>query len=198
MLLTNLKYIYIKRKLLILALVFWLSSCNKNSETINNYPISDFIEECKGNDFHDLKPCENKLSTFQIGIPKMWLVDNDSGLAAVDTLSYSKEHEINSLAVSSHPFRSSIDDYFQSELNGLEQDFKILEIGKWKINTLPSRWVITEENYQEKKIINLISYVPNSNNNTIYIINLSIDKSKDYKDRLCNLKSIISSFEVLN
>lgn len=181
-----------------LGLVFSLFSCNKSPETINGYGVSHFLEQCKANSPYNLTFYKNQLGTFQMGIPDTWLVDKESGLAAMDTLAYSTDQQINTVSVSAHQLPGPINPYFETELNGLEQDFKIIEVGIAKINTLNSRWVLTEENYEEEKLVNLISYIADPNNHLIYIINISVDKTKDYKNRLCNLKKIITSFEPIN
>ena len=50
----------------------------------------------------------------------------------------------------------------------------------------------------EHQLMSILSYLLDKENQVIYIISTSVDKSHNYRDRLCGLREIMDSFQLVN
>jgi hypothetical protein len=75
---------------------------------------------------------------------------------------------------------------------------KVLEVGSINEENDISYWVKFESREGEHRIMNIVKYIKSDNTDELYLIQTTVYKSEDCMDKLCYLKRLVDSFELVN
>ena len=75
---------------------------------------------------------------------------------------------------------------------------KVQEVGTISIDTNISYWVKFESSEGEHRIINIVKYIKSYDSDELYLIQTTVYKSEDFMDKLCHLKRLVDSFELVD
>lgn len=191
------------RHLTLVAVVFLLLSCSKNNSKEVQYPISDFLENCSPQKKDKPISMIDSLNYISMSFPLGWDIEkvnekSFNGIYSMDTSAFLNDNFIHTIQVNSVNTNNSLQSHFEAELRGLKNDsIPITEIGEVSINNQPARWIMTSRSTEEGNFKDVLIYTGGTNPNQIIIIHLSVNDGKDFRKRLCQLKSIANSIEFL-
>jgi len=137
---------------------------------------------------------------YKIQLPKNWwleetLVLNNYGVTVVDsTLSPSEGWGI---AISTLKNTMPLKEYINNEINKIEKDnnVRILDTGEQIINKEKFYWIKCEYD-DELKTTSYLNYFNNNDKNRVYIVNSFANGLKNINYRICQLQSLIKTFEL--
>jgi hypothetical protein len=89
--------------------------------------------------------------------------------------------------------------YFSKEVAMLkkEKTMKVLEAGKMDFNGKDSFWIKFESSLGENTILNIVKYIKSYSKNEIYLLQSSVNKTGDFDGKICLLKRLADSFELV-
>ncbi|MCB2219301.1 MAG: hypothetical protein KQI35_02815 [Bacteroidetes bacterium] len=191
--------------LIVSALILLIAArCSHNNNSIKGVKITTYYDSCETADvyFGDQITIGDPNDRFMISLPYSWDIretytDTVYGMFAANFLSIPVElQERMALMVTGYETEMSGDDYFLNELKTLKKDdaVELMETGMVMIDERNCHWIMFH-NSGEHKIFHLVVYVKNEKTNEIYILQSMTYDTENYKDRLCNLKRLVRSFE---
>ncbi len=127
------------------------------------------------------------------------VIEAVKGVVASDTTINFHKHGIVGICEYQTHFTSLLD-YFTAEVKNHDSDneFKIFEIGKTNINGLESYWTLYEAvNDEFGNHKSIIYYVQRNESDTFYLLETLVYDSENYKETLCQLRSLIETFKII-
>jgi hypothetical protein len=192
--------------LLSVLILLVAARCSHNSNSIKGVKITTYYDSCETADvyFGDQITIGDPNDRFMISLPYSWDIretytDTIYGMFAANFLSIPIAiKERLALMVTGYETEMSGEVYFLNELKTLKKDdaVALMETGMVVINERKCHWIMFQ-NAGEHKVFHLVVYVKNEKNNDIYILQSMTYDTDNYKDKLCNLKRLIKSFEIL-
>ncbi len=191
--------------IIVIALTIIINACNIKQDNINGLKLTEDFCECSiENLYPDRKlfiDCDHK---FSIELPKDWmfienLIDTVKGVVASDTTINFYKNGIVGIC-EYHTHFTSLLDYFTAEVKNHDSDneYNIVEIGKININGLESFWTLYEAvNDEFGNHKSIIYYVQRNKSDTFYLLETTIYESENYKEKFCQLRSIIETFKII-
>ena len=186
--------------------VLLLQQCNSSVNKINGIRVSEFYNDCITNktDFGDLITIGDPDNRFMITLPYKWDIreyytDTLYGIYASNSLDVINHPEMfYGLSTTGYYTELGLQDYYLNELNQLISDnkIKVLETGTYIINNNEYPWILFNLD-NEIKLTNHVVYIKDDTNESIYILQSSVYKGRNDKEKLCQLKQFVSSFELV-
>lgn len=191
-----------KPYVIILAIFFLILSCSGEKSSINGLKLQDeFCDTLIHDRFPNKKTFTDKYSRFSIDFPETWhpyedIIDTVHGVVAGDSSIDFAKLGVIGVTEFVNDF-NSLWEYFKADISEMTKDtnFRIYEIGKSKIDTLNAYWVFykaPEDSFGDHRSI--IYYIRRELTDTFYLLETAIYDSKNYRERLCNLKPILETF----
>lgn len=178
--------------------------CSNNSKLIESIPETTFIDDCPDvlPDFGEMVTVGDPADAFLIQLPNSWDIrqnfgDSLYGVFASNSLSIPKPPEESlSLSVTGYNTKKELDQYVHDELIGLikEENIQVLERGTSMFSGNKNPWVLFEI---EPGIFNMVYYIKDHQNSNIYLIQSVSYDTVNYKYKMCNLKHLVKSFELV-
>jgi len=188
-------------------LVLVAATCKDPGNKIEGIPLSDSYNNCSDEyfDFGDMITIGDPGDKFMIRLPYNWDIqetysDTLYGIVASNSLEARNNPEkFQLISVSGYQTKDSLFRYFRNELKLLKKDrnMKVLEVGKIGMEDDTSYWVKFESAEAEHTIMNIVKYIKSEGNDELYLIQSTVYKSDDNMDRLCYLKRLVDSFELV-
>lgn len=189
---------------ILLSLILSGSQCSDGAGKIRDIPVSNFINECPDvfHDFGEMVSVGDPNDQFLIRIPYSWDIresytDSIYGVFASNFLSIPKNTEDQmSFSIIGYNTDKNLEDYFNDELGELlkDQKTKILERGSTEIDNGSIPWVLFEMN---EYIFVMVFYIKGQQENDVYLLQTVSYDTVYYKDKLCQLKYLINTFELI-
>lgn len=186
--------------------VLLLQQCNSSVNKIKGIRVSEFYNDCNTNetDFGDLITIGDPDNRFMITLPYKWdtrefYSDTLYGIYASNSLDVINQPEMfYALSVTGYYTQLSLHDYYLIELSQLKSDdkIKVLETGTYVINDSEYPWILFNLD-SDIEMTNHVLYIKDETSESIYILQSSVFKGEDDKDKLCQLKQFVSSFEIV-
>jgi hypothetical protein len=187
-------------------LLILLVSCQNRPE-LAGVPITDYYNRCpeKDYDFGETITIGDPNDKFMITLPYEWEIqetysDTLYGMIA-DNSTIIGEDPLNFVMISvmGYQTQDSLFEYFRKEVADLKKDktMKVLEAGKVDFNGTDSYWLKFETTEQEHTILNVVKYIKSATRNEIYLIQSSVNKTGNYDEKICILKKLADSFELV-
>ncbi|MCD4722992.1 MAG: hypothetical protein K8S13_24505 [Desulfobacula sp.] len=103
------------------------------------------------------------------------------------------------ISVTGYQTEDSLITYFKNELRTLKKDknMKVLDAGQIGFEEEKTYWVRFESLESEHTIMNIVKYIKPEKRNEIYLIQSAVYKTDDFMERLCFLKRLVDSFELV-
>ncbi len=74
----------------------------------------------------------------------------------------------------------------------------VLEMGTMNMENDTFYWIKFESSEGEHKIMNIVKYIKSEGTDELYLIQTTVYKSENYMDKLCYLKGLVDSFEMVD
>jgi hypothetical protein len=141
-----------------------------------------------------------------ISLPYEWEVQDsysDTLYAMIVTNHYESKgnpEEFILLMVSVYQTTDSLSQYFRKEVKALRKDrnMKIQEAGRITLEEQPGLWIKFLSKEAESEVMNLVVYIKNPyRKDEIFLIQSSVYHSDKYMNKLCHLKQLVNSFEIV-
>lgn len=191
-----------------LPLIFLALSCKDGAERIEGIPVSDSYNKCSDEyyDFGDMITIGDPGDKFMIRLPYNWDIqetysDTLYGIIASNTLeSLNEPKRFQLISVTGYQTKDLLVSYFKNEIKLLKKDknMKVLEVGTMNMENDTLYWVKFERSEEEHKIMNIVKYIKSEGTDELYLIQTTVYKSEDYMDKLCYLKGLVDSFELVD
>lgn len=177
--------------------------CTNQTKLLENIPESEFIDNCPDvlYDFGEIITLGDPSNRFMISLPYQWDIResyNDSiyGIYASNYLSIPIEvKERLALSVTGYQSEKDINEYYNDELLVLirEENINLIERGQTTLIGQSIPWVMFE---MPKSVFNLVYYIKGNVNSDYYLIQTASYDSVNYRDKMCQLKQLVKSFEL--
>jgi len=197
----------LKYLLYFISLIFIAATCKDNQNKIEGIPLSDSYNQCSDEyfDFGDMITIGDPGDKFMIRLPYNWDIqetysDTLYGIIASNTLEVRNDPEkFQLISVTGYQTEDSLLSYFKNELKVLKKDrnMRVLEAGQFILKDNTSYWVKFESIEAEHSIMNIVKYIKPVKEDEIYLIQSTVYKTEDYMDKLCYLKRLVDSFEIV-
>jgi hypothetical protein len=143
---------------------------------------------------------------FMITLPYEWDIqesysDTLYGMIATNApLSENNPDAFLLLSVTGYKTTDSLVAYFTKEVATLRKDktMNVLEAGKMSFENSDSFWVKFETIENGHTIMNVVKYIKSERNNEIYLIQSSLSKTEFFEEKICILKLLVDSFELVD
>ena len=186
--------------------ILLLQQCNSSVNKINGIRVSEFYNDCNADetDFGDLITIGDPDNRFMITLPYKWDIreyytDTLYGIYASNSLDVINHPEMfYGLSITGYNTELDLQEYYLNELSQLKSDIKIkvLETGTYIINNHEYPWILFNLD-SDIEMTNHVVYIKDDISESIYILQSSVYKGKEYKEKLCQLKQFVSSFELV-
>jgi hypothetical protein len=193
--------------ILLAVVLAGLQGCLDRGERIRGYRLSSFFDDCNADSagFGEMITLGDPGERFLVRLPYAWDVqevyeDTLYGIMAGNILEAREDIRVmESLSVTAYSSASSLDEYFRGEIGTLkkERGTRIVELGKTTLSGRNARWVMFRSGDKEQSFMNLVAYVRNDKENEIYLLQSTVHRSGNYRGKLCRLKELIASFEIM-
>jgi len=198
----------IANNLFFLVLILIVVGCNDNTNKIEGIPISESYNLCSDEyyDFGDMITIGDPGDKFMIRLPYNWDIqetysDTLYGIIASNTLeSLNEPEKFQLISVTGYQTKDLLLDYFKNEIGLLKKDksMNVLEVGTINLENDISYWIKFESSEGEHKIVNIVKYIKLEGTDELYLIQTTVYKSEDYMDKLCYLKRLVDTFELVD
>lgn len=197
----------LKYLLYFISLAFIAATCKDNQNKIEGIPLSDSYNQCSDEyfDFGDMITIGDPGDKFMIRLPYNWDIqetysDTLYGIIASNTLEVRNDpKKFQLISVTGYQTEDSLLSYFKNELKVLKKDrnMRVLETGQINIEDATSYWVKFESMEAEHSIMSIVKYIKPVKEDEIYLIQSTVYKTENYMDKLCHLKRLVDSFEMV-
>jgi len=197
----------IRSKLLLALLipVFMLSGFRcTNNRVLESIPTGDFVDSCATgyHDFGEMVTVGDPQSKFMIRLPYSWDIResyNDSlyGVFGSNFLSIPIPiDERLAVSVTGYSSEKTTEAYFRDELIALVKDdnARVIERGNTLVGSNSAPWVLFE---LKGGLYTMVFYVKDPGKDDIYLIQTLSYDTVNYKVKMCQLKQLVNSFELL-
>lgn len=183
-----------------------LVSCHRGPE-LAGVPQTDYYNRCPDQDydFGETITIGDPNDKFMITLPYDWEIQetyNDTlyGMIA-DNSTIIGDDPLNFVMISVLGYQTSdsLSGYFSKEVADLKRDktMKVLEAGKVDFYGRDAYWLKFETIQDDHTILNVVKYIKSSTRNEIYLIQSSVNKTGDFDEKICILKKLSDSFELV-
>lgn len=193
--------------LIYLSFIFVICpGCVQQNNAIREIPITTFYNNCDEIiDFGEMITIGDPSDKFMISLPYSWDIqesysDTLFGIFASNIFKAGNDpKKLQSISVTGYSTNDSLKVYVEKELTSLKKDTSISvnEMGKTTINDRNGYWVLFENNFEEGDIVNLVVFIKREKSNEIYLIQTSVYKTENFRERICRLKQLINTFEIV-
>lgn len=188
------------------VLLILLVSCHRGPE-LAGVPLTDYYNRCPDQDydFGETITIGDPNDKFMITLPYDWEIQetyNDTlyGMIA-DNSTIIGEDPLNFVMISvmGYQTQDSLFEYFRKEVADLEKDktMKVLEAGKMDFYGRDAYWLKFEAREHDHTILNVVKYIKSATRNEIYLIQSSVNKTGNFDEKICILKKLADSFELV-
>jgi hypothetical protein len=196
-------------KYLTCILVFILSfeGCKHKGPEIAGVPFTQYYNNCPAieYDFGETITIGDPNDKFMITLPYEWDIqetytDTLYGMIVTNsTLSEDDPDAFLFLSVIGYQTADSLLTYFTKEVKTLQKDktMKEFEAGKMDFGGRDSYWVKFESIQNDQTIVNVVKYIKAVNKNEIYLVQSSANKTGNFDEKICILKKLSDSFELV-
>jgi hypothetical protein len=196
----------LKKLLLLFLILTTFNACHHKPE-IAGVILSQYYNSCpeKEYDFGEMITIGDPSDKFMITLPYEWDIQetyNDTlyGMIATNApLSEDNPDAFLLLSVTGYKTSDSLLGYFTKEVTSLHKDktMKVLEAGKMNYNDRDSFWLKFETIENGHTILNIVRYIKSEMTNEVYLIQSSVNKTGNYDEKICILKQLADSFELV-
>jgi hypothetical protein len=201
------RIIRIPNFILFAAILFLAAKCGNRGETIEGIPVTESYNICPEDyfDFGKMITIGDPNDKFMISLPYSWAIqenysDTMYGITASNIWDAGNNPEqLMLLSVTGYQTNDSLVTYFKNEIISLKQDknIKVKELGKIDIDGHNCYWVKFENDDTGDKLINFVQYIKSYKRNEIYLLHSTVLSTDNYMDRICHLKQLVNSFELV-
>lgn len=178
--------------------------CSNESKLIKEIPETTYINDCPDRlyEFGDMVSTGDPNGRFTIQLPYNWDIresygDSLYGIFSSNFLSVPKPlEEQMAVSVSGYTSDKDLDQYFHDELIELVKtgNIRVLEKGISMFAGQNNPWVLFE---MQDQIFNMVYYVKQPDKDDIYLIQTVSYDTVNYKTKMCYLKQLVNSFEMI-
>jgi hypothetical protein len=196
----------LKNLLLTVIILAIIAACHHQPE-IAGVTLSEYYNNCpeKEYDFGEMITIGDPSDKFMITLPYEWDIqetytDTLYGMIATNSpLSEDNPDAFLLLSVTGYKTSDSLLGYFTKEVISLRKDktMKVLEAGKINFNGDDSYWLKFETIENGHTILNIVKYIKSESNKEIYLIQSSVNKTGNFDEKICILKQLADSFELV-
>jgi hypothetical protein len=197
----------LKNTVYILLILLSAIKCGNQGPNIEGVPLSQSYNNCPEikYDFGDMITIGDPGERFMIRLPYEWDIqetysDSLYGIIASNGIESENDPEkFMMISVTGYLTGDSLSTYFRQELNTLKRDKNIIvmEAGEIQLYNDNGYWVKFESNENEHRIMNLVQYIKSEQRNEVYLIQSSVKKSENDEEKICILKKLTDSFELV-
>ncbi len=197
-------------KITVLLILFAIISvrCNSGVKRIEGVPFTHSYNTCEssGYDFGEIITIGDSNNKFMISLPYEWDIQesySDTLYGIIATNTYEAEENpaiFMLLSVTGYRTEDSLYQYFTEELRTLKKDkqMNVLEAGEIDLNGNHAYWIKFENNENNNKFTNLVHYVKSTDEKEIYLIHSCVGDIDAADDKICALKKLAASFELVD
>ncbi|OQX77505.1 MAG: hypothetical protein B6D61_07070 [Bacteroidetes bacterium 4484_249] len=192
---------------LFVIVILLAAKCHYSGETIEGIPVTDSYNICKEDyfDFGKMITIGDPNDKFMISLPYNWAIqenysDTMYGITASNIWDAGNNPEqLMLLSVTGYQTNDSLVTYFKNEIISLKQDknIKVKELGEIDLKGHNCYWVKFENDDTGDKLINFVQYVKSYKRNEIYLLHSTVLSTDNYMDKICRLKQLANSFELV-
>lgn len=195
------------KKYVLMGLVIILLTafqCTSDTKLLEEIPESQFVDNCPDvyYDFGQTVYLGDPNDRFMIRLPYSWDIresytDSIYGLYASNFLSIPVEvRKRLGLSVSGYEIEKNLQEYVHDELIELIKDehTKVMERGESMFAGIKNPWVLFE---MQGGIFNMVYYVKHPKKSEIYLIQAVSYDTLGYRNKMCQLKQLVNSFEIV-
>ncbi len=190
---------------ILLALVLLTGfQCSNESKLLETIPESSYINSCPDvvYPFGEMVSVGDPNDKFMIRLPYSWDIresygDSLYGVFASNFLSIPKPREDQmSLSVSGYSTTKEIEQYYHDEMIELIKDEQamVIERGMTMLDGKKNPWVLFA---LQGGIYNMVYYVKDQSSNDIFLVQSVSYDTVNYKSKMCYLKQLVNSFELV-
>ena len=189
------------------AIILMAAKCGYRGETIEGIPVTHSYNMCTDDyfDFGKTITIGDPNDKFMISLPYSWAIqesytDTLYGIIASNIYDAGDDPErFMMFSITGYQTNDSLFTYFKNEILNLKQDkiIKVKELGEIDLNGLNCYWVKFENNDTGDKLINFVLYVKSLKRNEIYLLHSTVLSTDNYMDKICHLKLLVNSFELV-
>jgi hypothetical protein len=191
-----------------LSVVFFLfSACREHGPEIAGIPFTQYYNNCPGieYDFGETITIGDPNDKFMITLPYEWDIqetysDTLYGMIVTNApLSENDPEGFLFLSVTGYKTTDSLAVYFANEVSTLQKDKSMsrFEGGKIDFAGKEAYWVKFESIQKEDTLVNVVKYIKAESKNEIYLIQSSVKKTGTFDEKICILKNLVDSFELV-
>jgi hypothetical protein len=183
-----------------------MASCQRGPQ-IAGVPFTEYYNNCPGiqYDFGETITIGDPNDKFMITLPYEWDIQetySDTLYGMIATNAPLIENDPDSfllLSVTGYQTIDSLLPYFTNEIAELKKDksMKVVEAGKMDFLGKDSYWVKFESVQNENVLLNVVKYIKPEGKNEIYLIQSSVKKTGEFDEKICILKNLADSFEIV-
>jgi hypothetical protein len=196
----------LKKLLLPFIILTIIAACHHKPE-IAGVTQSQYYNSCpeKEYDFGEMITIGDPSDKFMITLPYEWDIqetysDTLYGMIVTNApLSENDPEGFLFLSVTGYKTSDSLFTYFKNEVSTLQKD-KLMdnfEAGKIDFEGKDSYWVKFESIQKEDTILNVVKYIEAEGKNEIYLLQSSVKKTGSFDEKICILKNLVDSFELV-
>ncbi len=191
----------------IALLLFLLATCVDRGPRLAGLPFSEYYNNCPRvqYDFGETITIGDPNDKFMITLPYEWEIQevySDTLYGMIATNAPLIENDPDSfllLSVTGYQTIDSLLPYFLNEVAELKKDksMKVKEAGKMDFLGKDSFWVKFESVQNDNVLLNIVKYIKPDGKDEIYLIQSSVKKAGDFDEKICILKNLADSFELV-
>ncbi|MBN2175639.1 MAG: hypothetical protein JW731_16030 [Bacteroidales bacterium] len=176
-------------------------------ERIEGVRFSDAYNSCSDEsyDFGEIITIGDPGDKFMISLPYEWVIQetySDTLYGMIATNHYESRAQPETfmlISVTGYQTADSLMAYFKKEVNAFKKDRKmrIEEAGRITIKDQPGLWLKFKSKESGVDVMSVVVYLKNPEKDEIYLIQTSVYLSDNYMNKLCYLKRLVTSFEIV-
>lgn len=188
---------------ILLLILLFNYACVQQKNRFMSYPLSRFYDQCE--------PAQTEIETtpfldpgerFSVAIPSKWGIrevyaDTMYGIVAANVEEAGQGiDKLLTFSVSAFTWEDSLVKYLRKEIRSMQKDrdFLINELGKINFNGRDSWWIMFETLDSGATFSSVVVYTKEKDE--LFLLQTSVLKTEDYRQKLCNMKTLVNSFEI--
>ncbi|MCB0807598.1 MAG: hypothetical protein KDC05_17520 [Bacteroidales bacterium] len=189
-----------------LIVIFLFFGCRTDRPLTEGVPVTGYFDSCNiWFDFGKMITIGDPGNKFMISLPYDWDIrehytDTLYTIVAANFMSIPIEmNKRMSITATGYSTDEDSEQYYRKELRQLKKDnsIDVEETGTTLIRGIKCFWLRFVQHVGENKAYNLVVYVKETHSNDIYLIQSTVYDPYQYKDKLCLMKPLIESFEIV-
>jgi hypothetical protein len=188
-------------------LLLLINACQPSGPEIAGVPFTQYYNNCQDiqYDFGETITIGDPNDRFMVTLPYEWDIQetySDTLYGMIVTNAPETEGDPGAFllfSITGYKTTDSLLTYFSKEVAMLkkEKTMKVLEAGKMDFNGKDSFWIKFESSLGENTILNIVKYIKSYSKNEIYLLQSSVNKTGDFDGKICLLKRLADSFELV-